>query len=369
MATFLLTWNPRKWQWDSFEEGLELIHQNGSLAGRWSCRNKSILSGDRVFLLRQGLEPRGLISSGWALDGAYEDEHWDDAGPRSGSSWYVDVEWDSLSREPIITREELDEERFAGVNWNTQTSGIAIVAPAARLLEMEWGRRTGSRFEPIAEEILDAKNAGAGLATINMFERLAIPRARCIEHYGMRCVVCNFDYSGFYGESAEGLVQVHHLAHAETPNAYTIDPVRDLRPVCANCHTVLHRREPPYTIEEVKEMLEIGRAVTVATETEITEVDHKEPKADRASGHAEQPEPSLSSHGIRIDPVQETEAYLVVEADANTAARDDLMNRGIDPDGFGSFHAFCETKQRILREKFGIDWRTPAELNPSTTFD
>ena len=40
---------------------------------------------------------------------------------------------------------------------------------------------------------------------------------------------------------------------------YRLDPIRDLRPVCPNCHAVIHRREPPFSIEEIKHMLEKER--------------------------------------------------------------------------------------------------------------
>ncbi|MDY6960261.1 MAG: HNH endonuclease, partial [Halobacteriota archaeon] len=37
------------------------------------------------------------------------------------------------------------------------------------------------------------------------------------------------------------------------------DPVNDLRPVCPNCHAVLHKKKPPYTIEELKNVLDLRK--------------------------------------------------------------------------------------------------------------
>ena len=49
---------------------------------------------------------------------------------------------------------------------------------------------------------------------------------------------------------------VHHLNPLSSVEAdYEIDPIQDLRPVCPNCHAVLHRREPPYSLDEVREFL------------------------------------------------------------------------------------------------------------------
>ena len=35
----------------------------------------------------------------------------------------------------------------------------------------------------------------------------------------------------------------------------------------------------------------------------------------------------------------------------------------------GACHGYCAAQKRILKEDYGIDWRTPAELNPNTRFD
>jgi len=39
------------------------------------------------------------------------------------------------------------------------------------------------------------------------------------------------------------------------PRDIQLDPVKDLRPICPNCHAMIHRREPPYTIEDLRVML------------------------------------------------------------------------------------------------------------------
>ncbi len=63
-----------------------------------------------------------------------------------------------------------------------------------------------------------------------------------------------------YGDIAEGFIHFHHLhSLSEVKEAHLVDPVKDLRTVCPNCHAVLHRREPPYSLEEVREMLQACR--------------------------------------------------------------------------------------------------------------
>jgi hypothetical protein len=95
---------------------------------------------------------------------------------------------------------------------------------------------------------------------VNRYERDPHAREECIRHYGTACFVCGFDFGAVYGEVMMGFIHVHHLTPLSGLGAdYEVDPIRDLRPVCPNCHAVLHRREPPYSPEEVQQFLQIGR--------------------------------------------------------------------------------------------------------------
>ncbi|MHB1144794.1 MAG: HNH endonuclease [Thiobacillus sp.] len=91
---------------------------------------------------------------------------------------------------------------------------------------------------------------------VNAFERNPVARQKCISHYGTGCAVCGFNFGAAYGGAADGYIHVHHLQPlASIGEEYVIDPIQDLRPVCANCHAVIHMWQPPYSIEEVKNML------------------------------------------------------------------------------------------------------------------
>jgi hypothetical protein len=37
--------------------------------------------------------------------------------------------------------------------------------------------------------------------------------------------------------------------------------------------------------------------------------------------------------------------------------------------GLGFCHRFWRMKQQILKEKYGINWKTPAEMNPHIIYD
>ena len=93
--------------------------------------------------------------------------------------------------------------------------------------------------------------------TVNAYERNPKARQKCIEHYGTICCICGFSFKTMYGELVENFIHVHHLKPlSEIGSEYTVDPVNDLRPVCPNCHAVLHIKTPALSIEEVKKLLQ-----------------------------------------------------------------------------------------------------------------
>lgn len=108
------------------------------------------------------------------------------------------------------------------------------------------------------DDIVDDKhNEGAGQQVlVNRYERDATARIRCIKHYGTKCTICNFDFASAYGAIGEGFIHVHHLTPiSEIGEEHELHPISDLRPVCPNCHAMLHKRRPPFTIKELKWMM------------------------------------------------------------------------------------------------------------------
>lgn len=109
---------------------------------------------------------------------------------------------------------------------------------------------------PLAEEIpATAKfpEGGKIQVTINAYERNAKARAACIAHHGLSCSVCEIDFSKTYGHLGEGFIHVHHkVPIGSMADKYEIDPVKELIPVCPNCHAMIHRTEPPLTVSELK---------------------------------------------------------------------------------------------------------------------
>ena len=95
---------------------------------------------------------------------------------------------------------------------------------------------------------------------VNRYERDSRARKKCIEHHGAVCAACCTNMAALHGEDLEGFIHVHHIVPlAEIAKEYRVNPVADLRPLCPNCHAVVHRFNPPLSVEEVRERFARGR--------------------------------------------------------------------------------------------------------------
>lgn len=111
----------------------------------------------------------------------------------------------------------------------------------------------------LAEEVPADANLLEGALqtiTINAYERNPAARSKCLDHYGCTCAICGINFAETYGPEAKGFIHVHHLKPlSEIKKAYLVDPIRDLRPVCPNCHAVVHLGGITRSIDKVKKML------------------------------------------------------------------------------------------------------------------
>ena len=90
----------------------------------------------------------------------------------------------------------------------------------------------------------------------NKYERNQKARKECVEKKGYKCLVCGRDFEATYGEIGKGFIHVHHLIPISSiGKEYQLDVEKHLVPVCPNCHYMLHRKDPPFTIEELKEKI------------------------------------------------------------------------------------------------------------------
>jgi 5-methylcytosine-specific restriction enzyme A len=134
-----------------------------------------------------------------------------------------------------------------------------IPPAAAAQLEDLWFRFLNQHgYSPIvvADEVSAAERFWEGALrriTANAYERDPVARRACIAHFGALCQVCSSDFEAVFGALGRGFIHVRHLRPLSAVCAgYAVDPLRDLIPVCPNCHAMLHQSSPPLSVVELR---------------------------------------------------------------------------------------------------------------------
>jgi 5-methylcytosine-specific restriction protein A len=256
VSTFLLTWNPdgQGWPDDAYAAQVEAASAGRGYQGRWSIalRKSGVEVGDRAFLMRQRHE-RGLVASGIFASEIYEGQHWDDPTRRTT---YADVDWDVLL--PVDDRLTVQDLKASlpGVSWDRlQGSGVLVDVASAQVLEDLWAAHAAATPYRAPEDLPPATYTEGAVTRVevNRYERDRAARAACIAHHGTICAACGFDFEVIYGKLGRDFIHVHHLREISTLGPdYKVDPVTELRPLCANCHSMVHRARPALTIQQLK---------------------------------------------------------------------------------------------------------------------
>ena len=104
--------------------------------------------------------------------------------------------------------------------------------------------------------ILGYEEGKEQVVTTTKHERNINNRRLCTALKGYKCIVCGFDFEKVYGPIGRNFIEVHHATPvSQMEEGHIVDPIKELFPLCANCHAMIHRKNPPYTIEELKGML------------------------------------------------------------------------------------------------------------------
>lgn len=92
--------------------------------------------------------------------------------------------------------------------------------------------------------------------SVNRYERDRRNRAAALAIHGYACKACEVVMAERYGMPAADFIEVHHSTPvSQLGSGYIINPRTDLIPLCPNCHAIAHRRSPPYSLAELREMI------------------------------------------------------------------------------------------------------------------
>lgn len=256
MNTYLLTWNSNRWKWEDLPQQANQSATEEVIRKRWSCgQTKKIRTGDRVFLIHLGMEPKGIMAAGWTTSEPFQAEHWDEIRADAGQqALYVDCEWERLLNPKVdapFPLSELKTGKLGTFNWTPQGSGIQIPKDVAEELERHWGQHVGCSTLGLvfADDEMRACEGEERLSLVRHRRReqkLREAKIRQALHAGngrMRCEVpgCGFDFFEIYGDLGKDFAFVHHLKPLNeriTPSATSL---QDLVIVCGNCHAMIHR--------------------------------------------------------------------------------------------------------------------------------
>lgn len=86
------------------------------------------------------------------------------------------------------------------------------------------------------------------------YERKIENRLICLNTKGFNCYVCGFNFEKKYGEIGKEFIHVHHVLPASKITT-EFNPIEDLIPVCPNCHSMLHKEDPPIDPDILKSII------------------------------------------------------------------------------------------------------------------
>lgn len=262
MSTWLLSWNPNRWEWDNYEEECEEASKEHPLSFIWSCSSKKVRTGDEFYLIKLGELPRGIIAHGTVTEDMFDAEHWNDDKPEK-IIHYITGKCDTLLnyRTQAILDVSVLDDRCSQQHWHPQQSGIRIkdeVLPALHELWTEVTRDYSENpEESVYEEEIDSGRIEGTKKNVytTIYERDPKIRRAFLKDKKLKCEVCGFDFEKVYGKLGAGYIEVHHKKPVSEGERMT-DFDSDLVMLCSNCHRMIHRgRDHMITVEELKEII------------------------------------------------------------------------------------------------------------------
>ncbi len=235
MPTYLLCWNARDTPWPD-RKGQEW-YVSETRAGRtpilrWSTGNlKKIKTDDRVFLICQRVDRRGIIGSGYASEDSYRGPHWDKSR-RNEEQNKVDVRWDVvLDRSDVLPVDEFVQ--ALGETWNTVQSARSVPGESAERLEALWRGHltrigTGQYYdaplvaEPSSQDESDENDYAIEdcKAEIKQRQKQSVFRRRVLENFGGCCCIS--------GVSEPDLLVASHVVPWSQRKDSRLDPANGL---------------------------------------------------------------------------------------------------------------------------------------------
>ena len=130
---------------------------------------------------------------------------------------------------------EINLEKFKEIDLNTIL--IRSLTDCLRIIIFLTG------LEKFDETDFD-KDGKITLKKQKYYERKIENRLICLRSKGYSCFICGFNFENTFGDLGKEFIHVHHIVPASSIKK-EFNPLKDLIPVCPNCHSMLHKEDPP----------------------------------------------------------------------------------------------------------------------------
>ena len=85
---------------------------------------------------------------------------------------------------------------------------------------------------------------------------ITLAKQKALKKHGvLTCEICGFDFVKYYGELGKDFVEGHHIKPVSELSPGERTRVEDIVLLCSNCHSMIHRRKPWLSKEELKSLL------------------------------------------------------------------------------------------------------------------
>ena len=261
--TCIITWNNNKWPEEKMQSLLNRFAAGEEVIERWKIgAHIKFGLGDRVFLSRTGKQSPGLLGAGRIVSDTRREPDFEDP---SKEAWYADVRFDYLSSSPttvVASHLELAQRLdILPLAFTPQTSGHSFAGNDDELEEL-WSKLIGHSEAIYPDEINNESGTQyiEGLkksVIVNKYERDIEARLKCIEAHGTACKACGINLGVVYGpELGKRYIHIHHLVPLkDIGGEYSVDPIKDLIPLCPNCHSMVHQVDPPLAVEALRSII------------------------------------------------------------------------------------------------------------------
>lgn len=143
MKAWLFTWNPKKWSWAeglySLDELSKDIEQIGFSVCKWTCGGtKSIQENDKIYIMRLGCEPKGIVACGTSLSNVFVGTSWKSSDKDIGKSTNrILVKFDRIYNPNIGVLVDCNnlQEISSNYHWFSQSSGVSIPVEISEQLD------------------------------------------------------------------------------------------------------------------------------------------------------------------------------------------------------------------------------------------